>query len=324
MRAVTISLCVLFAIVQTNNAFTPAPVKNPAVGLFGVPRTSTFNGYKALTVSHNDDMDTPKLSLKQRIKNRLQFRKKIRHMAVVVATALAFRAGSPQIAHAKGAVATPVKASVGSMKGLPAFATVTIAAGAGTAVATSVRRNDEKERADSDKPAETGLMKALLATQADKETSASVTREMDENERLKTKQVVEKMLERAELAYKVSNVVDETPEPVASTPVPAHTPAPVEVPAPQPVQIEARTEKSIAAVAATHDRVPPIVKTVLKPKALKKEAPKVGLRSAEDYSAMPLEERAFNILVDLGMVEITPDPTDPSYDSSKDHLFVGE
>ena len=33
-------------------------------------------------------------------------------------------------------------------------------------------------------------------------------------------------------------------------------------------------------------------------------------------------ERAYQILVDLGMVEVTPDPEDASYDSSKDNEFV--
>merc|ERR1712071_242695 len=39
---------------------------------------------------------------------------------------------------------------------------------------------------------------------------------------------------------------------------------------------------------------------------------------AERYGSMPLEERAFNILLDLGMVELTPDPDDPSYDDTLD------
>ena len=39
---------------------------------------------------------------------------------------------------------------------------------------------------------------------------------------------------------------------------------------------------------------------------------------AAKYAAMSLEERAFAILVDLGMVELTPDPDDPTYDSSMD------
>jgi hypothetical protein len=33
-------------------------------------------------------------------------------------------------------------------------------------------------------------------------------------------------------------------------------------------------------------------------------------------------EKAYQILVDLGIVEVTPDPEDPSYDSSKDDEYV--
>lgn len=37
------------------------------------------------------------------------------------------------------------------------------------------------------------------------------------------------------------------------------------------------------------------------------------------YASIPsLEEKAFHILQDLGMVELTPDPDDPSYDHSTD------
>ena len=39
---------------------------------------------------------------------------------------------------------------------------------------------------------------------------------------------------------------------------------------------------------------------------------------ASKYGAMDLEERAFSILVDLGMIELNPDPEDPNRDSSKD------
>ena len=42
----------------------------------------------------------------------------------------------------------------------------------------------------------------------------------------------------------------------------------------------------------------------------------------ERYASMDLEERAFNILVDLGSVELTPDPESPTYDNSEDSEFV--
>jgi hypothetical protein len=37
---------------------------------------------------------------------------------------------------------------------------------------------------------------------------------------------------------------------------------------------------------------------------------------------MELGERAFNILVDLGIVELNPDPESKDYDSSADNEFV--
>lgn len=39
---------------------------------------------------------------------------------------------------------------------------------------------------------------------------------------------------------------------------------------------------------------------------------------ASKYGAMDLEERAFTILADLGMIELNPDPSDPDRDTSKD------
>ena len=43
---------------------------------------------------------------------------------------------------------------------------------------------------------------------------------------------------------------------------------------------------------------------------------------ADRYGAMELGERAFAILVDLGMVEISPNPSSPDYDSSRDNEYV--
>lgn len=43
-----------------------------------------------------------------------------------------------------------------------------------------------------------------------------------------------------------------------------------------------------------------------------------------DYASMDLEERAFNILLDLGLISLTPDPDSPDYDSSKDDEFAPE
>lgn len=43
---------------------------------------------------------------------------------------------------------------------------------------------------------------------------------------------------------------------------------------------------------------------------------------AARYGAMDLEERAYNILYDLGMIDETPDPDSEDYDSSKDDELV--
>jgi len=47
-------------------------------------------------------------------------------------------------------------------------------------------------------------------------------------------------------------------------------------------------------------------------------------RLAAKYGAMTPEDRAFAILVDLGMVDISPDPEDPNYDSSLDDEYCME
>jgi len=39
---------------------------------------------------------------------------------------------------------------------------------------------------------------------------------------------------------------------------------------------------------------------------------------AEKYGGMPAEERAFNILVDLGLADLSPDPDDPNYYTGMD------
>ena len=71
----------------------------------------------------------------------------------------------------------------------------------------------------------------------------------------------------------------------------------------------------------------------IREEAAKKEAAKIGaLRQpkspeveaelAARYGAMDLEERAFNILLDLGMIDDSPDPASPDYDDSRDDEFV--
>jgi len=43
---------------------------------------------------------------------------------------------------------------------------------------------------------------------------------------------------------------------------------------------------------------------------------------ADYYGAMDLEERAFTILYDLGMIEMSPDPDSPDYNHDLDDEFA--
>ena len=45
---------------------------------------------------------------------------------------------------------------------------------------------------------------------------------------------------------------------------------------------------------------------------------------SEKYAKLPLNERAFQIILDLGMISVTPDPEDPNYDSTFDHELAPE
>ena len=59
---------------------------------------------------------------------------------------------------------------------------------------------------------------------------------------------------------------------------------------------------------------------VTKPEA----APAAQTAPSKDYEGMDPEEQAFNILLDLGAVSLTPDPDSPDYDSSKDDELAPE
>lgn len=56
-----------------------------------------------------------------------------------------------------------------------------------------------------------------------------------------------------------------------------------------------------------------MMKARQQPKSAEEEA-----ALASKYGVMDLEERAFNILADLGIIELHPDPEDPNRDTSKD------
>lgn len=87
-------------------------------------------------------------------------------------------------------------------------------------------------------------------------------------------------------------------EPVVAEPEPVVEAEPE--PEPEPEEVEAPVAEETPAPAPTPT-----------PVAEKK-----------DYDSMDLEDKAFNILVDLGMVDETPDPDSPDYDHSNDDKFV--
>jgi len=93
---------------------------------------------------------------------------------------------------------------------------------------------------------------------------------------------------------------------VIATDTPVAAAAPIA--GPEPVVEEEKVEKAVA----EPDVEAPVA-----------EAPTPATAVEKDYSSMDEGERAFNILVDLGMVDLTPDPDSPDYDSSKDDEIAG-
>jgi hypothetical protein len=59
-----------------------------------------------------------------------------------------------------------------------------------------------------------------------------------------------------------------------------------------------------------------ILKARKQPKSPEEEA-----KLAAKYGSMSIEDRAFAILADLGMVEMSPNPNDPNYDHSQDDEY---
>lgn len=79
-----------------------------------------------------------------------------------------------------------------------------------------------------------------------------------------------------------------------------------------PIETELKLKRSPA--PSVGDVVTRNVNPLVQPKPPKEET---ALQSK--YASIPsLEEKAFHILQDLGMIELTPDPDDPSYDHSID------
>jgi hypothetical protein len=63
----------------------------------------------------------------------------------------------------------------------------------------------------------------------------------------------------------------------------------------------------------SESRLKSIIEARRQPKAFDEES-----KVAEKYAKMSVEDRAFAILYDLGMVDENKDPRDPSYDHSVD------
>ena len=95
-------------------------------------------------------------------------------------------------------------------------------------------------------------------------------------------------------------------EPVAVAEPVVAEPEPVVEAEPEPV-VEAEPEEVKAPVAEETPAPAPTPAPVAEKK---------------DYDSMDLEDKAFSILVDLGMVDETPDPDSPDYDHSNDDEFV--
>ena len=79
----------------------------------------------------------------------------------------------------------------------------------------------------------------------------------------------------------------------------------------------AERERIQAILQAEADRKAAILEARKQPKA-----PEVEKALAEKYGALEAGERAFAILIDLGIVELSPDPDSKDYDSSNDDQFV--
>ena len=67
------------------------------------------------------------------------------------------------------------------------------------------------------------------------------------------------------------------------------------------------------------DVVTHVIQETVEPVVQEETAPDVN--DDERYASLPLEERAFQILKDLDMVQENLDPDNPNYDSSKDNEF---
>mmetsp|Transcript_28127 Transcript_28127/g.62619 ORF Transcript_28127/g.62619 Transcript_28127/m.62619 type:complete len:266 (-) Transcript_28127:171-968(-) len=86
------------------------------------------------------------------------------------------------------------------------------------------------------------------------------------------------------------------------------------------VAVEAEASAEIKEVEAEEKVAATEAAAVIKPEP----SPAGQSAPRKDYGGMDLEEQAFNILLDLGAVSLTPDPDSPDYDSSKDDELAPE
>lgn len=81
---------------------------------------------------------------------------------------------------------------------------------------------------------------------------------------------------------------------------------------------EARIAAQAKAAREAEEKAAREAKAAEEARIAAEEAAKTPEALAAKYGAMDLEERAFTILCDLGMIELHPDPDDPNRDRSKD------
>jgi hypothetical protein len=80
----------------------------------------------------------------------------------------------------------------------------------------------------------------------------------------------------------------------------------------------AQEEESVSTEAASKEEEDKSAAAKLEEAAEEPASPEDEEVTSERYREMDPEERAYNILVDLGMVALTPDPDSPDYDDSQD------
>ena len=105
----------------------------------------------------------------------------------------------------------------------------------------------------------------------------------------------------------------------------ASLPLPIDVAADEPVAVAEPVVAEPEPVVEAEPEIEAEPEEVEAPVAEETPAPAptpAPVAEKKDYDSMDLEDKAFSILVDLGMVDETPDPDSPDYDHSNDDEFV--